>query len=84
MKSSQFKEFLSQLNLLTFNQKARVGEVLRHAQPADGLLGNLGVANACRHCQSKEFQDFRLSHNFIHSSNPIHIFKDIWSNMGQY
>ena len=55
MKSSQFKEFLSQLNLLTFKQKARVGEVLRHAQPVDGLLGNLGVANACRHCQSKEY-----------------------------
>ena len=55
MKSSQFKEFLSQLNLLTFKQKARVGEVLKHAQPVDGLLGNLGVANACRYFQSKEY-----------------------------
>lgn len=55
MKSCQFKRFLSQLDFLTFKQKAALSTALKHVQPVDGVLGNLGVVNACKHCQSKRY-----------------------------
>ena len=55
MKRRQFKRFLSQLYFLTFKQKATLSTALKHVQPVDGVLGNLGVVNACKHCQSKRY-----------------------------
>jgi len=55
MKKGKYSKLLSELKSLTFKQKVNLTEELKTFKPIDGLLGELGAVDSCKHCNSKNY-----------------------------